>query len=68
MFNENDMVIAKKALAKEIPAGTKGCIMLVYMKPAGYEVEFFDEDNNTIVFPNGDITLGVGLDDIDIMI
>lgn len=71
-LGEYTVVKAAKNLSKEVSAGTIGTIVLVYSKENrgkeilfGYEVEFFDRNNNTIVFPSGDITMTVEPDDIE---
>lgn len=48
-MDELDIVIAKKALSKLVFCGCIGTIVMVYDKPRlAYEVEFFDEDGETL--------------------
>ena len=46
-FNELDCVILKTNL-EGLPKGTKGTIVFDYQSSGMYEVEFFDDDHNTI--------------------
>ena len=49
MFNENNVVKAKKDLSENVLKGCIGTIVLVYQKPSlAYEVEFFDNKGDTI--------------------
>lgn len=57
MFNENDVVKAKRDLSDNVLQGTKGAIVLVYEEPVlGYEVEFVDNKGDSLsvltVYPN----------------
>lgn len=61
MFDEYTVVVATKDLSKGVRRGCIGTIVMVYDDPSlAYEVEFFDNNGNTIelltVEPN-DITL-----------
>ena len=47
MFKELDMVKAKKDLSETVHKGTIGTIVMVYT-PFDFEVEFFDNDYNTL--------------------
>lgn len=46
-FNEYDCIILKTNL-EGLPKGTTGCIVFDYKRSGMYEVEFFDDDHNTI--------------------
>lgn len=46
-FKEYDLVVLKTDVAG-IPKGTKGTIVFDYESSGMFEVEFFDEDHNTI--------------------
>jgi len=35
-----------------IPAGTHGVVVMVYRNPPGYEVEFMDDEGDTMQDPN----------------
>ncbi|MDI3329035.1 MAG: DUF4926 domain-containing protein [Alicyclobacillaceae bacterium] len=49
MFDEYDVVKAKRDLTPEVPKGTRGTIVMVYDITAGdYEVEFVDGQGNHI--------------------
>ena len=49
MFDEYDSVETTEALEPDIPAGTRGAIVMVYpSEPAEYEVEFVDGDGRTL--------------------
>lgn len=54
-FYEPDSVRAIRDIREDIPKGTEGTVVLVYYSDnyrgnehIGYEVEFFDENNDTI--------------------
>jgi len=47
MFDEYDVVRAKRDLTPDVPKGTRGTIVMVYDSTAGdYEVEFVDDNGN----------------------
>ncbi|MDF2513940.1 MAG: hypothetical protein K0S04_3806 [Herbinix sp.] len=49
MFKEYDVVFAVRDLTKIVLKGLKGVILMVYDSTSPYyEVEFIDEDGNTI--------------------
>ena len=52
MYHEYDIVILKKPIsARNLNKGVKGTIVFVYHEPnlpQAYEVEFFDENGNTL--------------------
>lgn len=49
MMKELDVVSACKDLSKKVKKGCIGTIVYVYENPSlAYEVEFFDDENNTI--------------------
>lgn len=52
MFSEFDVVILKKSISsRNLYQGMRGTIVFVYHDPnlpQDYEVEFFDEDGNTL--------------------
>ncbi len=49
MFEEYDVVFAVRDLSKIVLKGFRGVILMVYNStPPQYEVEFIDEDGNTI--------------------
>jgi hypothetical protein len=35
-----------------IPVGSKGVVVMVYHNPSGYEVEFMDDEGDTLQDPN----------------
>ena len=48
-MKELDMVMAKKRLSNNVQRGCIGTIVFVYEDPTvAYEVEFFDQDGNTV--------------------
>lgn len=48
-FNEYNRVKSTKNLTEKVLFGCKGAIVLTHSKPyIAYEVEFFDDKNNTI--------------------
>ncbi len=47
MFNEYDVVLAKKQLSDNVPAGCKGAVLICFEKN-DYEVEFVDDDGESI--------------------
>lgn len=48
-MDELDIVVAKKTLSKLVFCGCVGAIVMVYDKPRlAYEVEFFDEEGETL--------------------
>jgi hypothetical protein len=47
MFDEYEVVKAKRNLSLEVPKGTRGTVVMVYNKN-DYEVEFFDKQGNHI--------------------
>lgn len=49
MFKEFDSIISKNEL-ENIPKGTKGVILMVFESLQDYEVEFLDEEGETISF------------------
>jgi hypothetical protein len=49
MFDEHEVVKAKRNISVEVPKGTIGTIVMVYDGSVNdYEVEFFDEQGNHI--------------------
>ena len=62
MFLENDTIIAKKDISRQIPKGTKGVILEVYKNGDYYLVEFVDNEYCTI----GDGLDTVSKDDIEL--
>ena len=51
MYHEYDVVKLTCALSEELPAGTRGAVLLVHDVsglPIAYEVEFVDDTGNTI--------------------
>lgn len=49
MFQDHEMVRLSELLGEELKAGIQGTIVMVYQsEPPEYEVEFFDEDWNTL--------------------
>lgn len=49
MLNEYAMVVATKDLSKGVKRGCVGTIVMIYDNPSlAYEVEFFDDNGNTI--------------------
>lgn len=49
VFNEYDVVKSTKNLTEKVLFGCRGTIVLIHNKPhLAYEVEFFDDENNTI--------------------
>ena len=49
MFNEYDIVRAKRNINKNVPKGSEGTILIIYPStPAQYEVEFMDKEGNTM--------------------
>lgn len=46
-FNYFDSVVSTEPIGK-VPVGTKGTIVDIYHNNTAYEVEFFDNNNNTI--------------------
>lgn len=49
-MKEFDTVILKEGMeCEQIPCGTQGVILMVFVTPSrGYEVEFFDTANNSL--------------------
>lgn len=48
-MNELDIVLAVKNLSKSVHCGSIGTIVMVYDNPrVAYEVEFFDEEGETL--------------------
>jgi hypothetical protein len=45
MYNEYEVVKAKRNLSLEVPKGTRGAIVMVH-DSSNYEVEFIDENGN----------------------
>lgn len=45
MFDEHEVVSAKRNLSVKVPKGTQGAIVMVY-DSSNYEVEFFDENGD----------------------
>lgn len=44
-----DIVFSTKKLSENVPIGSKGTILMIYQAPnIAYEVEFVDENNNTL--------------------
>jgi len=49
MLNEYDIVFATKDLSQVVKQGCSGTVVMVYNDPQlGYEVEFFDDMNDTL--------------------
>lgn len=48
MYSEYDIVIAKRSLEGGVPQGSKGTILIVYENEKDYEVEFVDDNGDTI--------------------
>lgn len=49
MINENDVIIAIKDIRSDIPCGTKGTVLMVFLeKPMAYLVEFYNESYENI--------------------
>ena len=49
MFQEYDVVIATRQLHEKVPCETKGTILMVYnSNPVQYEVEFVDNEGQTL--------------------
>lgn len=49
MFNEYDVVYAKVDLSPKIPKGSRGTVLMIFnATPNDYEVEFVDEDGETL--------------------
>ena len=49
MVKEYDIIKAKQKLSETVLEGTEGVVVMVYNEPTrAYEVEFFDEQRNTI--------------------
>ena len=49
MINEYDIVIALKPLGDKIKKGDEGTVLMVYpSKPVEYEVEFLDNEGETL--------------------
>jgi len=49
MIEEYDVVRAKKNLSDTVPKGCNGAVVMVYQEPTlGYEVEFVDNEGNTL--------------------
>ena len=47
MYSVYDVVIAKRIL-DDVPKGSKGTILIVYENGDNYEVEFIDDNGETI--------------------
>jgi hypothetical protein len=47
MFKEYDVVIAKRDLA-DVPFKSRGTVLIVFKNSNQYEVEFVDEEGNTL--------------------
>jgi len=57
MINEYDVVQAKRNLSQSILKGSRGAVLMIFDEPnLAYEVEFVDEEGETIdiitVYPN----------------
>ncbi len=48
MFLEYDVIKAKIDLENSIPKGSIGTILIIYEKGKHYEVEFIDDDKNSL--------------------
>ncbi|MDF7670699.1 DUF4926 domain-containing protein [Orbaceae bacterium ESL0721] len=49
MINENDVIIAKRDLSDLVLKGSRGVVLMIYQEPRlGYEVEFVNEDDETL--------------------
>ncbi len=49
MYNEHDVIKAKRNLSESVLKGCVGTIVLIYQKPSlAYEVEFFDNIGDTL--------------------
>ena len=49
MFNEYDLVMAKRDLSESVSQGCIGTVLLVFTEPSiAYEVEFVDKKGNTL--------------------
>ncbi|WCG84975.1 DUF4926 domain-containing protein [Pectobacterium sp. A5351] len=49
MIKEYDVVLAKKGLSDTVLKGCKGAVVMIYKEPVlGYEVEFVDNEGNTL--------------------
>jgi len=49
MFDEYDVVYAKVDLSLKVPKGSKGAVLMVFNStPKQYEVEFVDEEGETL--------------------
>lgn len=49
MFQEYDVVVSIRNLSEKVLKGTTGTILMVFdSSPNQYEVEFVDEQNNTL--------------------
>jgi len=44
--------LKRPILGTAIPAGTHGVVVMVYQNPPGYEVEFVDDEGDTMQDPN----------------
>jgi hypothetical protein len=49
MFEEYEVVRARRQLSEKVPPGAKGTILLVYRHPnLAYEVEFLDSEGESL--------------------
>jgi len=49
MFNEHEVVRARRQLSEKVPQGARGTILLIHEHPTrAYEAEFIDEEGSTI--------------------
>ncbi len=48
MFNEYDVIKAKRTLSEQVYKGCKGVILMIFEEPTAYEVEFVDDNGNSL--------------------